>query len=201
MSSYFARIVLVVAISGLAACGESEAQRAAQAAAAAEAAAKAAADAKVREERLAALEVERLAALWTYHAMPVGNGQQMTALINSTGNVDTDGAGPKIVQLVFRDHPSWGKSSYLVLQGGDFNCYPSCTVQVTVDDAAPKGMASRRPRTDEASAMFINDGQGLWRMTDGAKRISVEFPVTAGGTRTAVFDVGGLDRSKMPGFK
>jgi hypothetical protein len=37
-------------------------------------------------------------------------------------------------------------------------------------------------------------------MTAGAARISIAFPVTAGGTRTASFDVGGLDRSKMPGW-
>jgi hypothetical protein len=28
----------------------------------------------------------------------------------------------------------------------------------------------------------------------------VEFPVKAGGTRTAVFEVAGLDRTKLPGW-
>jgi hypothetical protein len=37
-------------------------------------------------------------------------------------------------------------------------------------------------------------------MTKGAKRLSIQFPVKAGGTRTAVFEVGGLDRSQMPGW-
>jgi len=69
-----------------------------------------------------------------------------------------------------------------------------------VDDAAPKPMAGRRPKTDEAIAMFVNDWQTLWNLTRAAKRIQIEFPVKAGGTRTAAFDVGGLDRSKMPGW-
>ena len=48
--------------------------------------------------------------------------------------------------------------------------------------------------------MFVNDWRTLWRLTQGAKRIQIEFPVKAGGTRTASFDVAGLDRSKMPGW-
>jgi hypothetical protein len=62
-------------------------------------------------------------------------------------------------------------------------------------------MAANRPDTDEAIAMFIDDERALWRMLDGAKMLSVEYPVKAGGTRTAVFEVGGLDRSKLPGWK
>ena len=46
--------------------------------------------------------------------------------------------------------------------------------------------------------MFINDAEALWRLTSRAQRLSVTFPVTAGGTRTATFDVAGLDESKMP---
>ena len=61
-------------------------------------------------------------------------------------------------------------------------------------------MAANRPKTDEAIAMFVDDNKSLWRMTRDAKRISIEFPVKAGGTRTAVFEVAGLDRSKLPGW-
>ena len=143
-------------------------------------------------------EVERLAALWTYSDTPAGKGRQLSTYIFSTEMIDTDGKTPHRVQLVFRDHADWGRSSYLVLQAGDFNCYSGCNVQVNVDDAPPKPMASRRPKTDEAIAMFINDEMALWALTRGAKRLSIEFPVRAGGTRTATFEVAGLDRSKMP---
>jgi hypothetical protein len=100
--------------------------------------------------------------------------------------------------LIFRDHPSWGKSAYLVLQAGDFDCYGGCRVKVTVDDAAPKAMAASRPKTDEAIAMFIEDERGLWRMTKGAKVMKIEFPTKAVGRKTAVFEVGGLDRTQWP---
>ena len=70
-----------------------------------------------------------------------------------------------------------------MLQSGDFQCYPGCRVAVTIDDEAPKRMAAKRPKTDEAIAMFINDAPALWRLIDGAKRLSIEFPVRAGGVR------------------
>jgi hypothetical protein len=178
------------------ACGpsaRSEARRAAEAAREAELAAAA----RTRSERL---EVERLAALWTYHDIPVENGQQRTAAIRSTENVDSGGQEARSVQLVFRDHPSWGRSSYVVLQSGDFACTPRCTVTVTADDREPIRMAARRPNTDEAIAMFINDAQALWKTTTVATRLNIEFPVKAGGTRAAGFEVAGLDDSKMPGW-
>ena len=156
--------------------------------------------AKAREEAAAAREAERLAALWTYGDIPAGKGRQLSATILSTDNIDTDGSGPHAVQLVFRDHPAWGRSSYLVLKAGDFDCYGSCTVKVTADDGAAQPMAARRPKTDEAIAMFINDWRTLWKVTAGAKRLRVEFPVKAGGTRTASFDVAGLDQTQMPGW-
>jgi hypothetical protein len=113
-------------------------------------------------------------------------------------DVDADGKTPKWVLLVFRDHPSWGRSSYLVLQNGDFNCYGHCTVHVTADAAPAKPMAAHRPKTDEAIAMFIDDARAFYRLTTDAKSISIEFPVKAGGRRTASFEVAGLDRSKLP---
>ena len=196
MRSVILSLVVMVGVAGVSGCSDPEADRAEIAAAEA---AKAA-EARVREAAAARREAERLADLWTYSDTPAGKGRQLSTYLYSSEGVDTDGQGPKRVQLVFRDHPSWGRSSYLVLQGGDFNCYSGCNVKVTVDDAAAKPMAGRRPKTDEAIAMFINDEMTLWSMTAGAKRISVEFPVRAGGTRTATFEIAGLDRSKMPGW-
>ncbi len=59
-------------------------------------------------------------------------------------------------------------------------------------------MAAWRPDTDEAIAMFITDQKALWNLARKAKVISIEFPVKAGGTRTAVFETGGVDTSRMP---
>jgi len=150
-------------------------------------------------------EQARTAALWTYNRVAVAGkgkagGTQLSASIDAKDNVDVDGSGAKPVQLIFRDHPAWGRSAYLVLQSGDFNCYGGCKLKVKVDDAPAKTMAGSRPKTDEAIAMFVEDERKLWRMTQGAKLLSIEFPVKAGGTRSAVFEVAGLDRSQMPGW-
>jgi hypothetical protein len=192
-------LLVLCGIAAWSGCGERPPSAAEQAARAAREAEQAA-DAKARGERLAALEAERLAAIWTYHDVPVEQGRQRTAAIRSTENVDTDGQGARAVQLVFRDHPSWGRSSYLVLQAGDFDCSPRCTVGVTADETEPVLMAARRPNTDEAIAMFIDDAEALWRLTSDATRVSIAFPVEAVGTRTARFDVAGLDALKMPGW-
>ena len=145
-----------------------------------------------------AQELRRTQALWAYQTEAVSGGKQLSAAIYAKDNLDTDGSGAKQVRLIFRDHPEWGRSSYLTLEAGDFDCYGGCKVKVTVDDAAPTPMAASRPETDEAIAMFIEDERALWRLADAAKVLSIEFPVKAGGTRTAVFEVGGLDRSQLP---
>ena len=155
-------------------------------------------DAKAKAS--AAREERRLQGLWTYLNPPVKGGVQLSASIYSKDMVDTDGSGAHPVQLIFRDHPEWGRSSYLVLERGDFDCYGGCKVKLKVDDAAPRPVDASRPKTDEAIAMFIEDEKMLWRTVKGAKRIEIEFPVKAGGTRTAVYEVAGLDPSKLPAW-
>ncbi|MDG2526002.1 hypothetical protein P6166_11610 [Stenotrophomonas sp. HITSZ_GD] len=143
----------------------------------------------------------RLQALWQYNQTAVKGGTQRSAMIDAKERVDVDGSGAKSVQLVFRDHPQWKRHAYLVLQAGDFKCYGGCKVQVSVDGGKPKAMAAHRPDTDEAIAMFIDDQNALWKLARQAKAtLAIEFPVKAGGTRTAVFETGGLDGKQMPGW-
>jgi len=147
-------------------------------------------------------EARRIEALWTYQSQPVKGGSQLSAAIYARERIDVDGSGATPVQLIFRDHPDWGRSSYLVLQGGDFArpCYRSCRVTVTIDDQPPRRMAANRPDTDEAIAMFIDDEKALWRMTRDAKTMRIEFPTRDVGGKTVEFEIGGLDRAKMPGW-
>ncbi|KAB8314734.1 hypothetical protein SD81_035945 [Tolypothrix campylonemoides VB511288] len=147
----------------------------------------------MREER-------RLASLWAYGAEPVAKGTQLSAAIYSKERVDPGTGTAAPVRLIFRDHPEWGRSSYLVLDSGDFDCYGGCRVSVTVDDAAPRRMAASRPDTDEAIAMFIEDERALWRIAKDARTIAIAFPVKAGGTRTATYEVAGLDPAKLPAW-
>ena len=143
-------------------------------------------------------EQARTAALWSYNRESVKGGTQLSAAIYARDEVDVDGSGPTPVRLVFRDHPDWGDSAYLVLEAGDFGCYRGCKVKVSVDDGAPKAMAASRPDTDAAIAMFIEDERALWRLAAAADTLKIEFPVKAGGTRSATFEVGGLDPTQLP---
>lgn len=140
----------------------------------------------------------RLAALWSYGDELVGkNGHQLSAAIYSQEPVDTDGSGAKPVRLIFRDHPEWGRSSYLVLEAGDFDCYKGCKLKVVVDGKTHV-LPGSRPDTDEAIAMFVEDHKALWTLARSGKQLSIEFPTRAVGKRTAEFEVGGLDASKLP---
>ncbi len=152
--------------------------------------------AKAEETR----ELRRMEALWHYAQVATEGGIQRSAMMYSKDPVDVDGSGAHPVQLVFRDHPKWERSSYLVLQASDFRCARGCKVKVAVDGGEPKAMDAWRPDTDEAIAMFISDQKALWKLLRQSKVASIEFPVKEGGTRTAVFEVGGLDGSQMPGW-
>jgi hypothetical protein len=157
---------------------------------------------EVKSKAETAREQRRMEALWAYAQVPAGKGIQRSAMIYSKEPVDVDGSGARPVQLVFRDHPEWKRSSYLVLQASDFAkaCYTRCQVTLVADSAAPRRMAAHRPDTDEATAMFIDDNKALWRLVRKTKVLEVEFLVKDGSPRTAVFEVGGLDGSQMPGW-
>lgn len=140
----------------------------------------------------------RLAALWSYGDEPVGkDGHQLSAAIYSQEPVDTDGSGAHPVRLIFRDHPSWGRSAYLVLEAGDFDCYKGCRLKV-VADGKTLTLPGSRPKTDEAIAMFIDDHKALWKLAKTSKQLSIEFPTKAVGKRSAEYEVGGLDAAKLP---
>lgn len=145
-------------------------------------------------------EAKRTAALWSYGTESVKGGLQRSSAIYAKDDVDVDGRGPTQVRLIFRDHPSWGRSSYLVLQGGDFDCYGGCRLPVKLDGKPAKSLPGSRPKTDEAIAMFIEDERALWKMAQDAKTLEIEFPVKGLGKRSAVFEVAGLDPGRMPGW-
>jgi hypothetical protein len=155
----------------------------------------------VRQKAEAAREQQRLAGLWSYDKSAVEGGTQLSASVYAKDDVDTDGTGAKPVRLIFRDHPSWGTSSYLVLQAGDFDCYGGCKMKVQFDEQPQQPWPALRPKTDEAIAMFLKNEKALWRKVRKAKTLAVTFPVKAGGTRTAVFEVGGLDATQLPAWK
>lgn len=145
-------------------------------------------------------EQRRTAALWSYGKMIMRGAPQTTASIYAKETMRVKGGQYSSVRLIFRDHKAWGRSSYLVLEGGDFDCYGGCQVQVTFDDQPPRTFKANRPATDEAIAMFIGDGTQLWKAMDGARVMTVEVPLKELGKRKAVFEVAGVDRARMPGW-
>ncbi len=164
--------------------------------------------AEVRARAEAKREADRLSSLWSYVQVPVApakgskGGTQYSAMIDSKTGVDVDGRGERTVQLVFRDHPAWKRSSYLVLQAGDFAkaCYAGCKVEVTGDDGKAIALKAWRPKTDEAIAMFIEDDKRLWKLARANKALRVAFRTRDTGTKTAVFETGGVLPERMPGW-
>ena len=152
---------------------------------------------EIRAKAEAEAQQRRLAALWSYGEEPVKGGTQLSAAIYSQEPVDTDGGGAHPVRLIFRDHPDWGRSSYLVLEAGDFDCYAGCKLKVTADGKTHT-LPGSRPRTDEAIAMFIDDHKALWKLAKASKQLSIEFPTKGVGRKTADFEVGGLDAARLP---
>ena len=155
---------------------------------------------EVRAKAEDEVQQQRLAALWTYGDEPVGkDGHQLSASIYSQKPVDTDGGGAHPVRLIFRDHPDWGRSAYLVLEAGDFDCYAGCKLKVVLDGKTHV-LPGSRPKTDEAIAMFIDDRKALWTLAKSGQRLSIEFPTKAVGRKTADFEVGGLVPTRLPGW-
>ena len=152
---------------------------------------------EIRAKAEAEAQQRRLAALWSYGEEPVKGGTQLSAAIYSQEPVDTDGGGAHPVRLIFRDHPDWGRSAYLVLEAGDFDCYAGCRLKV-VADGKTHALPGSRPKTDEAIAMFIDDHKALWKLAKASKQLSIEFPTKDVGRKTVDFEVGGLDARKLP---
>jgi hypothetical protein len=152
---------------------------------------------EIRAKAEAEAQQRRLAALWSYGEEPVKGGTQLSAAIYSQEPVDTDGSGAHPVRLIFRDHPDWGRSAYLVLEAGDFDCYGGCRLKVTADGKT-HALPGSRPRTDEAIAMFIDDHKALWKLAKASKQLSIEFPTKGVGRKTVDFEVGGLDPARLP---
>ncbi|HOV95176.1 MAG TPA: hypothetical protein PK789_00125 [Thermomonas sp.] len=152
----------------------------------------------VRAQAETEAQQQRLSALWDYGDEPVKTGgRQISAAIYSQEPVDTDGGGTHPIRLIFRDHPDWGRSAYLVLQAGDFDCYKGCKLKVTLDGKV-QTLPGSRPKTDEAIAMFIDDYKTLWKLAKTGKHLSIEFPTKAVGKRSVQFEVGGLNATKLP---
>lgn len=144
-------------------------------------------------------EERRTASLWDYQRNPEKTGEQITAAIYSKDKVDTPD-GRSSVLLIFRDHPEWGSSAYVILDRADFDCWKGCKLKVTADEK-DFTIPGQRPDTKEAISMFINDQPKLWKLFKDARVVKIDLPIKGSGMHTATFESGGLDPARMPNWK
>jgi hypothetical protein len=144
-------------------------------------------------------EQERLAALWTYQATPVGDDKQYTAMIES--HVEQDEFGNQLskpdARLVLRVHPDWGHSSYLVLAMQSFDCGSPCTMKISFDGAEPVPFKGSQADSGQGPALFIVDHKAFYAAMVAAHKVKIVLPKSANFTPSLVFDVGGYDASKL----
>ncbi len=137
---------------------------------------------------------QSLAALWTYNIAPPSrdiDGVVASASIGADSSSD-DPLGSTPARLVLRRHPKLGRSVYLALDHGQFDCAPGCKVQVHFDDQPAQPFAASK--TDQnRQALFIDDEQGIRDHLDKVRVVTIDASVD--GRPVALgFKVGGFDR-------
>lgn len=145
-----------------------------------------------------ARDKRRLSGLWSYNTEFLEGGGDSnvihTAAIYATKDPNYNGDEVP-VRMVLRRHPKWGRSLYLVLDHGEFDCPPGCKVPVQFDDQPAVMMASSKSDQNK-QAMFIDDEETVRNALDKVRAITVKTSVD-GHPRTLTFEVGGFDRAQL----
>lgn len=142
-----------------------------------------------------ARDKRRLEKLWSYNVELMeggGDGVVHTAALYATRDANKDNAP---VRLVLRRHPKWGRSLYLVLDKGEFDCAPGCKVAIRLDDKPDQMFAASKSDLNR-QAMFIDDEQSIRDKLDNIRVITIDIRV-GGKPRTLSFEVGGFDRVQL----
>ncbi len=143
-----------------------------------------------------ARDKRRLAGLWSYNTQFLEGGNENvvhTAAMYAT--TDPNDIDPTPVRLVLRRHPQWGRSVYLVLDHGEFDCEPGCKVPVRFDDQPAHDIPASKTNENK-QAMFISDEQSIRDILDKVRVITFDAHVN-GRPRSISFEVGGFDRSQL----
>ena len=145
-----------------------------------------------------ARDKHRLSQLWSYNSEfleGLGENVVHTAAIYATKDPNDIGNDQVPVRLVLRRHPKWGRSVYLVLDHGQFDCPPGCKVPVRFDDK-PARMLPASKSDENKQAMFIDDEQTIRDVLDKIRVITIDTSVD-GRPRSISFEVGGFDRAQL----
>lgn len=145
-----------------------------------------------------ARDKRRLGQLWTYNTEFLEGGNENvvhTAAIYAAKDPKDITNDMVPVRLVLRRHPKWGRSAYLVLDHGEFDCAPGCKLPLKFDDA-PTRMFGASKSDQNKQAMFINDEETIRNILDKIRVITIDTSVD-GRPRTITFEVGGFDRPQL----
>lgn len=155
--------------------------------------------AQVREHADQEREHKRLLALWDYQAIAVGKGVQRSAAIQSRTVAVEEGEplpNPD-AQLVLRDHPSWGRSAYLLLAQSRFNCGTPCAMQISFDGGAAQRFAGKQADSGKGPALFIEDKERFISALASARQVRIELPKGSGTLPAMVFEVAGYQPKRF----
>jgi hypothetical protein len=180
------RMTLVLCL-GLAACSNEEAPPSEPSAAEqAKASALLASEQSARESR-------RLHELWDYQAVAVGKGVQRSAAIYSRTVEFEEGEIAPVpdAQLVLRDHPSWGRSVYLLLGQSRFKCGSPCAMQIRFDDGPAQTFSGKQADSGKGPALFIEADQRFIDAMGRSGKVRIELPKGSGRIPALVFEVAG----------
>lgn len=155
--------------------------------------------AEVRVQAEALREAQRLAEAWSYQLVAVEGGEQRSALIDSRVPAVEEGEtpSPADAQLVLRQHPEWGRSSYLLLQQRAFDCGTPCTLRIAFDGAPATEWAGKQADSGSGPALFIEDDGRFIAALRKAKTVRIELPSGSGRLKALNFDVGGYRHERF----
>lgn len=154
---------------------------------------------EVTTQAKAVVETRRLRALWDYQAVAVPGGVQRTAAIYSrTPPVDEGEPLPQAdAQLVLRDHPSWGRSAYLLLAQKRFACGAPCAMEIAFDDAPAMRFAGKQADSGQGPALFIVERDRFVDALAKARIVRVILPKGSGLVSSLSFEVGGFEPTRF----
>jgi hypothetical protein len=150
--------------------------------------------AQVREQADDLRETRRLRDAWTYQAAPADGGEQRTATLYSRtppAEEDIPAIAPD-ARLVLRDHPSWGRSAYLLLEQKRFDCGSPCAMKIAFDGGEPRRFAGKQADSGQGPALFIEDDEGFIAAMGKAREVKILLPEGSGNLKSLVFEVGGF---------
>lgn len=155
--------------------------------------------AQVREQAEQAREHRRLSELWNYQTVAIGTGVQRSATLYSHTAVAEEGvvAATPDAQLVLRDHPSWGRSVYLLLELSRFECGKPCAMQISFDDGEAQRFAGRQADSGSGPALFIEEDKRFIEAMSQAKKVRIKLPKGSARIPALTFEVAGYAPSRF----